>query len=78
MSKPKKGDRVQVTTHEYDTTPDGNLNTGYAYGLPGVVDSVRNTSLAGRILIVLLDGKEPDDPMGAYVDWRASDVKVVT
>lgn len=72
----KKGDHVRVISHEHDTTPDGTVNTGYGFGVSGTVVGFRNNRFHGRQAIVQLDGKEADDPMGAFVDWTLTDIEV--
>lgn len=68
-----KGDRVRVTTHEFDSIPGGTQNTGYGYGVTGVIHGFRNNRFHGRQAIVELDN-EP----GAYVDWTLTNIERVS
>ena len=66
----KRGTRVRVTTHEFDTTPDGTPNDGYGYGTTGTVIGFRTNRFWGRVATVQLDA-------GLYVDWVLSDIEEV-
>ncbi len=68
----KIGDHVRVTTHEFDITPDGQPNTGYGFGVSGVVYNFRTNRFYGRMAVVELDN-EPD----TYVDWLLTDIEKV-
>lgn len=67
----EKGAHVRVTSHEFDTTPDGTPNTGYGYGVTGTVVGFRTNRFAGRMAVVHLDHED------AYVDWAVTDIEVV-
>lgn len=68
----KKGDRVRVTTHEYDYTPDGQVNDSYGFGVTGVITGFRNNRFHGRQAIVRLDS----DPE-TYVDWTLTNIEKI-
>lgn len=68
----KKGDHVRVTTHEFDTTPDGEVNDCYGFGTTGVIENFRNNRFHGRQAVV-----ELDDQPSHYVDWTLTDIEKV-
>lgn len=70
----KKGDHVKMTR---EGGINGEGRGPYSQGTTGTVSSFRTNRFFGRQAVVLLDGCEPDDPMGAFADWTLTDIEVI-
>lgn len=68
----KKGDRVQVITHEFDFTPGGTVNDFYGFGATGTIDGFRNNRFHGRQAVVI-----PDSDTDCYVDWTLTEIEKI-